>query len=757
MVDESTAGCRNKMLHLPSEKVTIPYLTSDFGLTKIQSIYSTVLPCLSMLLMALLTAENDSERRRKKAKVGKIDRAQAVIVVIISILLYVRNRGSNAFPLILGIFLASTGTSRRVIDTFNRIGLSIGYDAIQSSLLGLSNDAKVRAHEFIATSNQLWGVVYDNINFTLRPSSQRLDSATRQINATTVAVFSFPKRFTRRAYASALDILERNRGRSSRSNFTVDKLLPSEEAQEAARKAFKYAVSSILLSHGPGYLGRRKKTRAIRKMVKKMKPRIRQLDHEKTQFFPLPALNEEEASVGGTIRVVEAIFLKLLSLAEDVIDTELRLMVGDWLTIRNLRLMRQERKYEFSRFLRFDWIQEAAMPFHFQLNAMYALFRTHLGSTAEAMSNPSSLEHHRSILRRSKLDPKKPEYNKAKELAMHSLTSRLLDCLRVVLKIDSYHDLAKWKPSPKEFEAAVDEIVDRFTNSDAAKTALKSGDEVLAHSILFIRDALFFWGFCDAIRDADVGRMWVVYDFWVFAMRGAGCNNYGNELLEMKAQFEYEFPPLLREVVERTWLVNRWGKRGRSIPTDLYLEHNNGFLKNMFAAIGSGSSIQFIQDKSSACVEVLRLFAHQMAEWFGKTDINRRHMEVSIVADIAAIGLDLAENRVHELTVGRFIQAPDLAGRKKRKKVVVCDVITEGMKLLVEKDQFTQWKQRSLNPEAFDNETDTNNDSTSTALDPLEPVDGFANPNGILEVDTAEDMEFISDNPFSALQFNDNE
>ena len=79
--------------------------------------------------------------------------------------------------------------------------------------------------------------------------------------------------------------------------------------------------------------------------------------------------------------------------------------------------------------------------------------------------------------------------------------------------------------------------------------------------------------------------MWVVYDFWVFMMWGAGCHNYGNEILEMKAQFEHEFPPLLHEVVEQTWLVNRWGKRGRSIQTDLYLEHNNGFTKVFFQSV----------------------------------------------------------------------------------------------------------------------------------------------------------------------------
>jgi hypothetical protein len=49
------------------------------------------------------------------------------------------------------------------------------------------------------------GIVYDNINFMLRKSSQWLDSATQQINATTLAVFSLPKKFTRAAYGAALN------------------------------------------------------------------------------------------------------------------------------------------------------------------------------------------------------------------------------------------------------------------------------------------------------------------------------------------------------------------------------------------------------------------------------------------------------------------------------------------------------------------------------------------------------------------------
>ena len=131
----------------------------------------------------------------------------------------------------------------------------------------------------------------------------------------------------------------------------------------------------------------------------------------------------------------------------------------------------------------------------------------------------------------------------------------------------------------QEFDSTSSSIVKTFISTEHAHEVLQKTDEVLAHGILFLCDALIFYEFSEAIQDANVGRMWLVYDFWVFMMRGAGCHNYSNEILEMKAQFEHEFPETLRDIMEHTWLVNRWGIPGRSIPTDLYLEHNNGFIK----------------------------------------------------------------------------------------------------------------------------------------------------------------------------------
>ncbi|KAF8164699.1 hypothetical protein B0H34DRAFT_670726 [Crassisporium funariophilum] len=300
--------------------------------------------------------------------------------------------------------------------------------------------------------------------------------------------------------------------------------------------------------------------------------------------------------------------------------------------------------------------------------------------------------------------------------------------------------MKNWKPTVDQFDQVVDEIFTKYATTAAAHDALEAGDEVLAHSILFVRDSLFFWEFCDAIRDADVGRMWVVYDFWVFMMRGAGCHNYGNEILEMKAQFEYEYPPLLCHVIERTWLVNWWGKKGCSIPTDLYLEHtehNNGFTKNMFAALGSCAFIEHIQEKSSACVEILRKFAHEVSGWFHVWDFHY-----------------LAIQNVHVFTRNRKIYATGPTQQGSKKKEAVWDILKDGLQMLSEKNMFDHWKDRTgtggtdlyvADPEG----------GAMTEEDNAEVQAGFADANGTMEVDCALDPDLEGESPFSNIRVNE--
>jgi hypothetical protein len=165
----------------------------------------------------------------------------------------------------------------------------------------------------------------------------------------------------------------------------------------------------------------------------------------------------------------------------------------------------------------------------------------------------------------------------------------------------------------------------------------------------------------------------------------------------------------------------------------------------MFAALGSSASMDFIQEKSSACVEVLRQFSHQMAQWFGKKDLRRRHSEVSAKADIAALSLDLAKQNVHKPTPDRAILTAQATGKKKKSTAAVRDVLAHGMHLLVEKGQFEQWHKKT----AVADEEEVVLDETLEQQEDMQPA--FAQPEGHLEVDTNADAEFVDDNPFSTL------
>lgn len=276
---------------------------------------------------------------------------------------------------------------------------------------------------------RLWFIVYDNINFTFRKASQRLHNLAEQINATTSAVIALPACFSTPTFRSACSVSGQNRQHGNRREITLDKLVPTPEEQGQLRSAFSHAIRSILLDNLEGFTAGGSHAAEVAKQVAARKPTIRQLAGagEKTDFYPLPALDEEEASVKGTIRVVQALIRNTLKLTAEAASSTLRLFVGDWMTIRNLRLMKYMRITEPDPWGRMDWVQEAAMPFHFQLNAMNMLIRTHLG---ESDRDPSCLDRHRIRLQRYKLDKKKPEYNQACELIEHSLIARLLDITR---------------------------------------------------------------------------------------------------------------------------------------------------------------------------------------------------------------------------------------------------------------------------------------------------------------------------------------
>ena len=80
-----------------------------------------------------------------------------------------------------------------------------------------------------------------------------------------------------------------------------------------------------------------------------------------------------------------------------------------------------------------------------------------------------------------------------------------------------------------------------------------AGDDWEAHGIFFIRDALLFCEFEQAVVHADPGRVLRVMEYWCFAFRGAGQHDYGRECVEVLLRWEYELTDMLRNEGTRSF------------------------------------------------------------------------------------------------------------------------------------------------------------------------------------------------------------
>lgn len=86
MVQESTKAYHNNGLRLSTSGLSAELISSDLGLEKIRTTYNTLLPCLTLLLSTLLTAQNDYERKNAIEKKGKHDMAAKVCTPLPSLI-----------------------------------------------------------------------------------------------------------------------------------------------------------------------------------------------------------------------------------------------------------------------------------------------------------------------------------------------------------------------------------------------------------------------------------------------------------------------------------------------------------------------------------------------------------------------------------------------------------------------------------------------------------------------------------------------
>ncbi|KAJ6614111.1 hypothetical protein B0H10DRAFT_1950906 [Mycena sp. CBHHK59/15] len=636
-------------------------------------------PCRMQMAMTMkirlmiLTLNRAKQTQIRYEYVGFARNPVFAILLSLSMLIFVRNRATNVLPLILGLFFKISGTSSHVMQMLNNAGICISGDTVERLKVRISEDAIRLAIELI-TSGQVFFTIFDNINIFLRKSQQQLSNTNDMINATNCAIIGIDDVEP----LTAADLAEKLALRGNRAKAKPADILPTPEDDEIVGRSFVALITEMIVTYCPGNR-EWDDHKEIEAAVAAMMPLDRPLLTVKTDGRPFGLFDVNKGSKKGVVKVLQSV-QERSTLSQRIWSSISRIFVGDWLTANNLRGARRDRTDDVNAMECLEYADELSAPWHFALQATHMVMRTHYG---HAVEDPASLAAHK---------------------VSWSENGTVLQGFTL------YSQLAGWTPTLEDIQTIALIISNDFATATATRKVQAAGDDWMAHSIYFIRDSLFFMLFEKAVSFADVGQLIRVLKYWGLAFRGVGQHNYARECAKV-----------LR-ALERSWFVNRFGKPGRWIPPDMYLEQLNYWVKRVYIASGSGVTVQYIIQKGSACVEAFRDISHMVANFFGDPDRARRSKEVKFHQDIEALVSEMQRHKFHVIsTEGHFVPAPP--PKKTTKKTVtpaipcsaVADVFVKGAEEWSSKfDEFI--RSTTYDKELADKGGDTTFD-TGTAFD----------------------------------------
>jgi hypothetical protein len=461
--------------------------------------------------------------------------------VIISQLAYQRSNRSIKFQSVFGLFLWSTGSSRKTIDALFRCSLTISYDSIGKLLSQLSQRCITLAKQ-IASSPHMF--CYDNINISSSIFVEQRGAATpAKVQSGTFGILYGLRNAT-------LDDLKLqpiiNRYRNCKGLSPSDLRLSLDQLK-CLNHQFSVIILRILFKHCPLYSGY------------SSHPALQSISRRplavggKTEQFPLRTTTIEESSIHGNLMVHDDAYLvQLKRKADDLVKYAIP-SVNDQSTNARIRGGQVMRVNDLDPWTRRDIFQLGFGLFHLCMNLIWALLHVHRGS----LQQTGSLTYFFGLMEKARLGADHPDY--------HTLLAALTQVLEGIILgawLDELGDLAefaKTNPSAQDLLLRAQSILNRsacplgnWQKGSKAKDppippyagALDPLHDIAHQNTLLItRDLLYMIELTSAISEGDFGRVEDLLPVLAKIFRGAGSNNYCVEILHFLANLKHIWTP----------------------------------------------------------------------------------------------------------------------------------------------------------------------------------------------------------------------
>ena len=456
-------------------------------------------------------------------------------------LAYQRSNRSTKFQSVFGLFLWSTGSSRKTIDVLFRCGLTISYDGIGKLLSLLSQHCIALAKQIAPTPHMF---CYDNINISSSIFVEQRGSATpAKVQSGTFGILYGLCNAT-------LDDLKLqpilNRYRNCSGLSPLDLHLSLDQLK-CVNHQFSVLVLRVLFKHCHLY-SKYTSDPALQPI-----PRRPLAANHKTEQFLLQTTTIEEALIPGNLTVHEDTYIvQLERTAKDLVQYAIP-SVNDQSTNARIRGGQVMRIHDLDPWSRREILQLGFGLFHLCMNLIWAILHVHHGS----LHQTGSLSYFFALMEKACLGADHPDY--------HTLLAALTQVLEGIIlgawldELGSLGDFAKTNPSAQELLIQAKTILNRCTCPlESWRKGSKAKDSLIApypdapdplediahqNIILLTRDLLYVIELTSAISEGDFGHVEDLLPVLAKIFRGAGSNNYCMEILHFLANLKHIWMP----------------------------------------------------------------------------------------------------------------------------------------------------------------------------------------------------------------------
>ncbi|KAJ7762285.1 hypothetical protein DFH07DRAFT_739385 [Mycena maculata] len=596
-----------------------------------------------------------------------------------------RSQLANNYQVVIGLFLLGSGASKREMEVLAHAGLSTSYSTIREHIHLLSKEAVAKFQRLI--TEQMFFIVWDNLNIAFRVESQRLNKGNHFDNGTTATGIPLYNPFT---------------GSTTTPHGTLP--LPMKPPRTTTFPVLDWDISDVLPSAlsveqlGPCLLWQI--TRLAFENIKNLEhlrtafkecPEVDPIAVHKTDQYPLPAMHEDESSIEGTIRIYAQI-LRNLGLTDDNLRAHgLMFNDGDLLTDSLVDKIESARRNS-------DGVIDGMKAsirrfglFHAKMAGCRMVLNEHWGKPNSLW--PGSLWwEHNTLLKRKKISAgwkaqKATPWKPSHELLQISLAAHVKDGFRIHCGSE---DLDTWALSAtmEDVNVVAERVYRKLFTTQAVDNMRARPQRDITHEnvILLNRDALYYIEFVAAIKKGDIGRVINVLQIWMVMMRTPKTMpRYADAIFETLRRID-RYDPVLKRFFLHNWLVNLTGRPYSFKEVDLLQEHQNFWAKIIYNAKGANRSWDWLA-MITVCIFTLRDTMRTVQKTFKITGYGERHTVPDMSKEIQTLADALAEEKIQEYVGDRLANDP----ANPNSVTPVRDLLEEGAKYADTRSAFKKF------------------------------------------------------------------